>query len=215
MVRPFRAQSSLWTGTQGVALGARNAPLGLNTTAHPYCTGRTISDPPGGAGVGLMAPIETPRQVGKRGERKEEGEPAEVLSCQDRLYLICSLDLGPSGFRVTHSTALPNATGFGSLGSWPLLFSWMVGTLESWQIPRTRPERAGHRGLQGTGDTANPPGTGWASRAPGELRGGVGFLTPPWLRSAVRLDACPFGTYTGGPVWDLRLQRPLSLDILG
>ena len=40
MVRPFRAQSSLWTGTQGVALSARNAPLGLNTTAHPYCTGR-------------------------------------------------------------------------------------------------------------------------------------------------------------------------------
>ena len=39
MVRPFRAQSSLWTGTQGVALGARNAPLGLNTSAHPYCTG--------------------------------------------------------------------------------------------------------------------------------------------------------------------------------
>ena len=38
MVRPFRAQSSLWTGTQGVALGARNAPLVLNTTAHPYCT---------------------------------------------------------------------------------------------------------------------------------------------------------------------------------
>ena len=43
MVRPFRAQSSLWTGTQGVALGARNAPLGLNTTAHPYCTGRLFS----------------------------------------------------------------------------------------------------------------------------------------------------------------------------
>ncbi len=40
MVRPFRSQSSLWTGPQGVALGARNAPLGLNTTAHPYCTGR-------------------------------------------------------------------------------------------------------------------------------------------------------------------------------
>jgi hypothetical protein len=34
MVRPFRAQSALWTGTQGNALGARNAPLGLNTTAH-------------------------------------------------------------------------------------------------------------------------------------------------------------------------------------
>ena len=31
---------ALWTGTQGVALGARNAPLGLNTTAHLYCTGR-------------------------------------------------------------------------------------------------------------------------------------------------------------------------------
>ena len=42
MVRPFRAQSALWTGTQGVALGARNAPLGLNTTAHRYCTGRFL-----------------------------------------------------------------------------------------------------------------------------------------------------------------------------
>ena len=43
MVRPFRAQSALWMGTQGVALGARNAPLGLNTTAHPYCTGRVFT----------------------------------------------------------------------------------------------------------------------------------------------------------------------------
>jgi hypothetical protein len=57
-------------------------------------------------------------------------------------------------------------------------------------IPRTRPKRAGHRGRQGhwgyreparnglgiagsrdTEDTANPPETGWASRAPGPLAG--------------------------------------------
>ena len=53
MDRPFRAQSGLWTGTQGVALGARNAPLGLNTTAHPYCTGRHFLRP--GHNIGLRS----------------------------------------------------------------------------------------------------------------------------------------------------------------
>ena len=31
---PSGLNPALWTGTQGNALGARNAPLGLNTTAH-------------------------------------------------------------------------------------------------------------------------------------------------------------------------------------
>ena len=52
MVRPFRAQSALWTGTQGVALGWYE--VGLNTSAHPYCTGRLLSG--GGAAPRRRAP---------------------------------------------------------------------------------------------------------------------------------------------------------------